>query len=225
VTEPRSVEGATLAGQIAEIPEDALRIIRNGYSIAAALTEEKRQQAIELLIRQIQRAGGSLDTEIVATATGLSRRDASRVNAALSLMVGLLTDTAASASDFISAGLGKIFDASQATTVEAIAEQLVRQRSGLQKSMARGYLGATVLPSLTRFDVAVDLRFKFAEDQIEDRVAVALMHIATDSRSQSIWLQLSRNDVERIIEKLTKTLKQMDLVENIVKPPPKEGRE
>jgi len=175
-----------------------------------------------VIVRQIERAGGSVDTDAVVGATGLNRREASRLIAALSTTVGLLTESSATASDFVTAGRGKIFDDSQAATAEAIASHIVSQRAELQKSMARDNLANTVLPSLTSFDVAVDLRFKFRDHQVEDSVAVAVVHIGTDTRYQRIWLQLSRHDVQRIVEKLGATLKQMDAVEAITRQPPKD---
>ena len=63
----------------------------------------------------------------------------------------------------MAAAAGKLFDNAQAAAVETIARQIVGQRGELRKSMDREHLAARVLPSLTGFDVAVDLRFKFAE--------------------------------------------------------------
>jgi hypothetical protein len=219
VTEQRSTESAALAGQIAEIPQQVLSIIRNGFAIAAALPEDKQQLAIQLILRQMEKAGGTVDTDMVVKATGLSRSDASRVNAALSTTIGLLTESSASTGDFVVVGRGVIFDERHAAAAEAVASQIVNQRAELRRSLAHENLANRVLPSLTGFDVAVDLRFKFRDHQVEDSVAVAVVHVATDSRSQRIWLQLSRHDVQRIIEKLSDTLKQMDVVEAIVTQP------
>jgi hypothetical protein len=78
--------------------------------------------------------------------------------------------------------------------------------------MERRSLAMQTLPSLTSFDVSVDLRFKFDKDEIADRVAVALVHIGTDV-TEEMWLQLSRGDIDMILQSLTETLRRMDAVE------------
>lgn len=222
MTDRGSAEGSTLEAHIAELPEDVQRIIRNGFSIASALTEEKRQEAVQLLLHQVERAGGSLDTDVVAGATGLPRRDAARLIAALSTALALLTETSASAADFVSVGRTKIFADSDIAAVTEISNAIASQRNELQKSIAHHRLASRVLPSLTGFDVAVDLRFEFGGDDMKDRVAVAVVHIGTDERTQHLWLQLDRNDIERVIDKLQRTLKQMDMAEAIPTPATKD---
>jgi hypothetical protein len=55
----------------------------------------------------------------------------------------------------------------------------------------------------------VDFRFKFDKDnEIETGVPVAIVHIDTDARPE-LFLQMSRSDVEMMIEKLNIVLKQM----------------
>ena len=213
--DPTTTEGPALAREIAILPGEVLAVIRSGFALAAALPDRALQQAIEVVVRQMERAGGSVDTDAMVAVTGLNRREASRLNAALSTAVGLLTEGNASIQEFVAAGEGKIFDQSQAAMAEGIATQIVGRRVELQRSMARENLTNRVLPSLTSFDVAIDVRFEFNGDVVDDRVAVAVVHIGTDTRFQRIWLQLGRHDVETIVEKLTNALKQMAVAEDM----------
>lgn len=215
MAEPMSGRGFNLAAAVAEIPEDALGIIRNGFAIAATLSDERRQQVIQLLISQFRRAGGSLDNEQVARATNLSRREASRLSSALSVMIGLITETSASADDFVAIARGRFFEDREAPIVESIARVIVSQRPALQETIARESLAAAVLPSLASFNIAIDLRCEFIEDRISNRVAVAVVHIGTDDRSHQLWVQLTRADIERIVARLTEALKRMEMVEAI----------
>jgi hypothetical protein len=80
-----------------------------------------------------------------------------------------LTETSASAGEFVTIGRGKFFEDDQAATIDAVARQIIGQRTELQESMAREAIAARVLPSLTGFDVAIDVRFAFTDDQIEVR--------------------------------------------------------
>ena len=215
MAEPKSAETATLAGRIAEIPEQAKSAIRNGFAIATAMPDAIRLHAIELVVRQIERAGGAVDTDAVVESTGLSRRDASRLNASLSVTIGLLSDNNATSEEFVSSGAGKLFFDEDVSTVSAISTYVVSQRADIRKAMAHENLANTVLPSLTAFDVAVDVRFKFKEQHIEDRIAVAVVHIATDGNMENLWLQLSQHDVQRIISKMNDTLNKMRLIESL----------
>lgn len=217
-----SAEGASLAGRIAEIPSEVLGTIRTGFAVAGGLSEEKLQQVIQLLLHQVERAGGPLDRDVIVGATGISRRDASRLNAALFTAIGLLTEGPVSAQEFVLVGRDTLFEQAHAQVAELIANQIVAQRSELRRFLAHQNLAASVLPSLTGFDVAVDLRIKFNETKVEDRVAVAVVHIGTDDRNQRIWLQLTRHDIAGIVSKLNTAAKQMELAEDMV-PGTKEG--
>jgi len=76
-------------------------------------------------------------------------------------------------------------------------------------------LAAQTLPSLDTFDISVDLRLRFKDEQIQDAVSVAVVHLDTDATNRELWFQMTRGDVELVIEKLNSTLKQMDTAEKL----------
>ena len=210
--------GETLGGMILEIPPDFATAIKSGFAVARILPKTDRMQAVDMIVHQITVSGGSVDADLVSTSMPLPRRDVLKLISAVTAVVGLLTEIMASADEFVSAAKGKIFDDDDAEVAQEIAEYVVSQRTELQHSMSRENLANAVLPSLTRFDIAIDLRFKFKENEIEDKVPVAIVNIGTDAKSQSLWLQLSRNDVQRVIEKLQVAEKRMGAVEALVTP-------
>jgi hypothetical protein len=48
-------------------------------------------------------------------------------------------------------------------------------------------------------------------------VSVAVVHIDTDGTNQEIWCQLSRSDINVMLEKLRNAAKEMDLAEELLK--------
>jgi hypothetical protein len=205
-----------LSGEIAEIPARAALAARQGFAIASALSETNRQKAVELILASLQKRGASFDTESVSTAINLPRRDAGRVMTALSITLGLLTNNVASPEEFVQAGRGTIFDAASEPTVRAVADLIISQRPTFEKAMARYQLSDVVLPSLAEFDVAVDLRVRFNNAQAEDFVAVAVVHIDTDGNNQEVWCQLSKADIDMILQKLGKAAREMELAEGLL---------
>jgi hypothetical protein len=63
------------------------------------------------------------------------------------------------------------------------------------------------------------LKFGFNDRQIENAVPVALVHLDTDVSNRELWFQMTRGDVEAVIERLTRVLQQMDVAEKLFPKP------
>ena len=74
-----------------------------------------------------------------------------------------------------------------------------------------------VLPSLAEFEVTVDLRIRVENGEVQDFVPVALAHIDTDAYNNEFWFQLSRADIDILLQKLTNCAREMDLGEELLK--------
>ena len=83
--------------------------------------------------------------------------------------------------------------------------------------MTRGRLANVVLPSLVQFETTVDLRIQFDNEKPKDFVSIAVVHIETDAENTEIWCQLSRFQIETILDKLKNTLKEMEIAEGLFK--------
>jgi hypothetical protein len=205
-----------LSREIAELPARATVATRQGFAIASALSEIDRQKAVELMLASVQRSRAGFDTEAVSNELNLPRRDAGRLMTALSVTLGLLSDNVASLEEFAQAARDTIFEAASEPAVRAIADIIIRERPTLAKAMARHQLAAEVLPSLVEFDVTVDLRIRFNDDKADEFVSVAVVHIDTDGNNQELWLQLSKSDINTMLETLNKAAREMDLAENLL---------
>jgi hypothetical protein len=209
-----------LSSQIAEFPERGRVAARQGFEILRGLSEADRSKAVELMFSSLEKGGsGGLDTELLAKEIpSLTRRgDAGRAVTALSIAVALLTQHEVSSAEFVEAGTGKIFDANGEATASSIANVVIARRATLARAMERSRLANAVLPSLVRFDVSVDLRIRFQDGRAQESVPVALAHIDTDSDNNEIWFQMSRADVDTMMEKLQNTAAEMDSAEDLIR--------
>jgi hypothetical protein len=209
-----------LSSQIAGFPEGGKVAARQGFEILRGLSEADRAKAVELMFSSFEKgSSGSADTELLAkeipNLTG--RGDAGRVMTALSIAFALVTQNEVSSAEFVQAGSGKIFDADSEATASSIANVVIARRATLARAMERRRLANEVLPSFVRFDVTVDLRIRFQDGRPRETVAVALAHIDTDVDNNEIWLQMSRADVDTIIEKLQNTAAEMDATEELLR--------
>jgi len=188
-----------LSREIADFPDRAKASARQGFQIINGLSETDRAKAIEVMFSSLERGGGSIDIERLSNEIpSLTRRDAGRVLTALSFSFALLTQSEVTPTEFIEAGRENLFDAGGEITASAIADVVINRRATLDKAMARNRLANAVLPSLAQF------------------VPVALAHIDTDTDNIEFWFQLSRADIDILLDKLTKCAREMDVSEELL---------
>ena len=206
-----------LSREIAEMPERAKLAARQGFEVVHGLSDVDRQRAAELMLASLEKGSAGFDTEplsnIIPT---LTRRDAGRLATALSISLALLTQNLVSAGEFVQAARGSIFEPASEAAAHAIAELVISQRERLAKAMARNRLANVVLPSLSDFSVTVDLRLQFTNDKVDTFVPVAIVNMDTDGENNRLWCQLSRADIDMILETLQNAANQMDLAEKMM---------
>jgi hypothetical protein len=142
-------------------------------------------------------------------------RDAERLASAYSIIIGLLSESEASAEQFAEAARNKLFNEEDELTAFTIATLACEHRDELKAGIERAQLAGAVLPSLIRFELEVDFRVRVSEGTIKTGVPIAVVHIDTDATAQEMWLQLSRGDVEDMIKKLNDTLESMNVAETL----------
>jgi hypothetical protein len=206
-----------LSREIAEMPERAKLAARQGFEVVHGLADVDRQRAVDLMLGSLEKGSAAFDTEplsnIIPT---LTRRDAGRLATALSISLALLTQNLVSAGEFVQAARGTIFEPTSEEAAHAIADFVISQRERLAKAMARNRLANVVLPSLSDFSITVDLRLQFTNDKVDTFVPVAIVNMDTDGENNRLWCQLSRADVDMILETLRNAANQMDLAEKMM---------
>jgi hypothetical protein len=198
-----------LVGLIADLPDGLLPRIRRGFDVFSRLPDSTRSSAVLKFLDSFEQSSENLESNWLDQITTIAPNDSNALLTALSVAVGTLSQTSVSAEEFLVAGRGKLFDEVQAPIALEIARIIVRERPRLEQTIARRTLSAETLPALDRFDVSVDFRFRFGKDNaIVAGVPVAIVHIDTDAPPE-LFFQMSRGDVEMVVDKLNIVLKQM----------------
>jgi hypothetical protein len=205
-----------LARRLAEYPDRALPFLQNGFAAAAQIDSAARHGVLEQIIANLRRGKRSVSGLDFRSTTGLSAKDSEQVASAISIVVGLLSDSSVSPEEFVEVGSGVLFEPQLSEIVRDLAVTVCARRSELSQSFEQAQLAGAVLPSLFTFDTAVDLRMRFVDGDLKTSVPVCVVHIDTDASDHQLWVQLSRGDVESVIEKLNAVLADMDAAIAIV---------
>jgi hypothetical protein len=204
-----------LARRIARYPKDALPFFQAGFATASKISEETIKLALKELIANLTIGKRRVDGSAIQHIIKLPEREADQLATALSLVVGLLSDSQGSAEDLISSGRGILFQPEFENVASILANVIVSNRAEIQHAVERAQLAGEVLPSLRLFEAVVDVRLRIADGAVGMFVPVALVHIDTDGRNHEIWLQLSRGEVEDTIKKLTACLEGMKVADSL----------
>jgi hypothetical protein len=205
---------------VADFPDRVKAASRRGFSLASKLPESDRERLIREFVTQLQDGGVGIPIAPIARALGMPNSQAAELVTAMSLVSGLLGSEGYSAEDVLTGGESQLFDTSNATVARAIVVSILQHAGkSFQSDFERRTLATENLPSLTSFDVTVDLRLKIENEEVKDGVPVAIVHIDTDAANRELWLQLTRGDVKTLIDTLTDAQKRMEVAERFFRVP------
>jgi hypothetical protein len=203
-----------LARRMATYPKEAMRFFDGGFASAASLSDDVRRQVLNHVIQNLKDGGRQVRGSLLAPVTNLSERESEQLASAYSLVIGLLVDSSATPEEFIEAGRGRLFTEQYEGIAKSIATAICAIRDEIKPILERAQLAGQVLPSLTGFDVALDVRVRVLDRTVANYVPIVVVHIGTDATSDDLWLQLSRSDIDDLITKLSDCLVQMDAAES-----------
>jgi hypothetical protein len=73
------------------------------------------------------------------------------------------------------------------------------------------------LPVLESFELGVDLRLGFKDEKLDAVVPVVLAYVDTDAFEKDLHFQMTRDQVEKLVEELTSTLAKLSSAEELSK--------
>jgi hypothetical protein len=116
--------------------------------------------------------------------------------------------------EFIAAAVrGRIIAENIAEKIRPFVDAVIAERVQITRAIRRGSLPTQVLPSLASFDVVVDLRMLFEKETVAEGLAVAVMHLDTDSDGEEMRFQASREQLEQLKDDIEDALRKMELAE------------
>ena len=144
---------------------------------------------------------------------GIQGTDIGYLFAASMLVVPMLAESSKPEEFLDVAVKTRLIDQSLSPRLEPFVNAVLSQRSVIVKAIKRSALPAQVLPFFSDIEIAVDMRFGFAGDEIDEAVPVALVHIDTDAEVQEIWFQCSKHQLLQLKDDIDEALKKMEAVE------------
>lgn len=187
--------------------QNMLAFLERGFRVLARLAVDRRIEFIRSALDAFADSGQSDEPDKVAEKFDIPLSDARDAVFAASMMIATITNGPEPAQEFLAAGrAARAFDDSVSEALHPLAELVEAERDKVKDGLKRANLAGQVLPSLTLFDVAVDLRLKFDDGKVVGAVPVLVAYLDTDAEGQRVWVQLTQVDAERLIEQLQRGL-------------------
>lgn len=206
----------SISDALADFPEQGKSFFRKGFALLNDVPQDKWDAVIEACLESFH-LGYSKEVKELASRIGLSEDDTRTILGTVSMTVAVMSSREEPAEEFVRvAAATNILDDETKNSALALVGRLVKKRSWLSEALKKSTMGVEVLPSLDAFEIVVDVRVSFSEEnRIEFAVPVAIVHLDTDAPRQEVWFQLTRRQVERMIEDLHETLKRMEEAEKL----------
>jgi len=215
-SEFRVTPGVPLPEALADFPPVVRAYLRGGFAILARVGDSKANEIVTAAVDSLA-SGPDIGIAEFAAKIGVSDEEANQVLSAATLLAWIATSRAEESSEIVTTlATAKIIDETIYDAVRRFLEQLTAQVPAIKENLRRSRLGTVVLPSLTEFDYAVDVRLKFSKGKTDLAVPVAVVHLDTDTLDQEIWFQLTKADAERMSKQFQDIIRRLDEAEKWV---------
>lgn len=191
-------------------PESVRSSLEAGLAFLAHLDEEGLEKLLGWA--RVPRAGGQLgDVVSLVSEAGIPHEHANSVLVATAMMVGTLSEDRVTVDEFVSAGLAtSAFAEEHSPGIRRLAELIVGARPALQEQANIARLQNVVLPTLTRFELALDARVQISDGVVVRCAPVVVAYADTDSENQVIWFQMDEARVRDLQDKLMSMVGQIE---------------
>ena len=201
-----------------DIPKSIRSFLQRGFVVLESVFPKHSAVLFNLPVETLVSPGGS-DPKDLAAKLDISAEDATSLLAALSFLalVSASPVEALPVSKIIS-GLtnAELINPSATNTAENVLTHFENERSKAGSAFRKVDLSSRLLPSLDDFELEVDVRLEFEKEQIGLAVPIVLAHIDTDATGQEIWFQMTRMQVEKLLENLKSVSARLEQAEKWV---------
>jgi hypothetical protein len=199
----------------AEIVSRVPRVFRDqaekGFVVLAEVGKQHYAEILKAVVIALESKKAPLEN--LEKYLNLSKNDLSALFAAAMLTVPILGE-GGNAEEFISTAVKVgLLTQNLVPKIQPFIDTVVAERAQIGRAIRRAALPALVLPFLSNFEVAVDLRMGFEQEAVVDAVSVAVVHIDTDVNGKEIWFQASKQQMEELKSDIEDAIKRMDTAE------------
>lgn len=212
---------------LSDMPAAPKAFVKKGFSVIAKLPETAHAALLKSVIKTIKRNAPLGSDEQLARDLGISVEETTSAVASLGMFSSLITSAEKETADEIFQAVvdSGLISASEKPSLQRIVPKITQAKPEISKAIATQRLLDAVLPSFNDLDVVLDIRIGDKEHGgLGMAIPMAVAYLDTDTRDQRLWFQLSKEDVESMIEKLNDLLKRFREAEELVAKFPPGGK-
>jgi hypothetical protein len=207
------IPGRPFAESLAGIPPSFAAFLRHGFTVLSTVGPQHYSLLVEQAVEAID-CPTLRGEEKIATEIGVKEDDLTPLVAAVTMVCVTLSSGEETPESLVNAAIGaKIVSDAQKDVLLEFAKIVAQARSRMKEAMLRSNIASRVLPALTEFSTAVDVRLSFKREEIVNSVPVVVAHVDTDTAEQELWFQMSKSQLKFLIENLQDTLRRLELAE------------
>lgn len=205
------ISSGSIRDAFSDIPSQGRLYFRGGFSILSKVAKERWDSLLLAAVESFNEGYGP-DTTKLSSLVGLSEEDTRTALGTLGMVSAVMSSRKEAATEFVDVAISTgILDEGLRVQILDLVNAVSTKRDELRKVLERSSLAKEVLPSINEFDVAVDVRLSFSQNgPIEFGVPVAVVHLDTDAYKHEIWFQMTKRQVQRMVDDLQEALRRMD---------------
>jgi hypothetical protein len=201
------LEGQTpLSKLFSEMPTPVREFIRGGFSVVASLPVSAHPHLLRAIMKSAQENRPASDQQL-ANSLNVSVEDATKATAAVGMFSAIASSRKETTEELLQGMIDSgIVSAPDKPALLLLVPAIKDIGPAIQTAISRTRLADAVLPSFEDFEVVLDIRLG-DDEGVEVYIPVAIAFLKTDANDQRLWFQLTKSDVEGLIEELNSLLK------------------
>jgi hypothetical protein len=208
------IPGRPLDETFSDMHPSFIRFLKPGFSVLTRIPPHLYGRLTKEFVETVGPSHLRNDGK-VAVGLGVKEDEVGPLLAAVSVVGLSLSQTEETADNFVAAALkAKVINDAEKATLLAFAQGIVKDRIHLAAVLGRSQVVSEVLPTLTDFETTIDVRPVFEKGQIVGSVPIILVHMDTDASDMELWFQISKNDLQHVLESLSDSLRRVEQAEN-----------
>jgi hypothetical protein len=205
---------------LARIPRAFKDQAEKGFVVLGDIAKQHYAEVLQAVIATLESKKPPLDD--LERSLKLSKADLSSLFAASMLTVPILGE-GGNAEEFVSAAIKTgLMQENLVPKIQPFIDTIVSQRVAIGRAIRRASLPSQVFPSFSSIEVAVDLRMGFEQQKVVDAVAVAIVHIDTNTDGSEMWFQCSKHEMLQLKNEIEDAVKRIEAAESWGSREPKE---
>lgn len=197
------------------LPSRGVSSIREGFAQLQALDEQKFAKLVAMGEQTL--VGSPVPVDRAAADLGVAEGVADLILSASSMTMyacgrygGELT-AADLSGVLVEAGL--LTSSDLGAKLEPFFARVLQKHAQLRTDIERQDDARSVLPNMMRFELNVDVRVKFQQNEIRSFIPVVIGHVDTDAEGQLIWFQLTKEQLLRLQDDIKDAVTQVAALE------------